>query len=58
VVSVGENAMKELHKRVWLLNNLELLLVESVYHRTHDDVEELDGSIIWRNNDAVRSAPE
>jgi hypothetical protein len=39
--------MDRFASRQWLIDNLDLLLIEAAYHRLHEDVEQLEGVVIW-----------
>lgn len=42
------DAQQRFLRRGYLLDNIDLFLRESKYHRTHDDVEDIEGVTVWR----------
>jgi len=38
-------------RRKHLIESTEILLRESIYHRTHEVSEDLDGIVVWRWDD-------
>lgn len=42
------DAQQRFLRRKYLIENLEILLRESAYHRTNDDAEKLPGIEVWQ----------
>lgn len=38
-------------KRLWLLDNLPLLLRDAIYHRAYEEEEKLPGVVLWKTDD-------
>lgn len=47
--------MDDLERRAWLIEHMDLLLSEAIFHRTNDEAEKLPYAVIWREGEDVAS---